>query len=137
MFVTVFMGLLNIKTGEFCYVNAEHNRPLLRCGTAGFSYLPKADTCMMAVMEGLTFPVRKLQLNSGDCLFLYTDGVTEAMNPEGELFSDKKLETLLGTVPPDMETKDILTLVSQAVKAHAGSAEQSDDVTMLGLLYKG
>ena len=137
MFVTVFMGLLNIKTGEFCYVNAGHNRPLLRCGTAGVSFLPKTDTCMMAAMDGLTFPVRKLQMNPGDFLFLYTDGVTEAMDPEGNLFSDKKLETLLGTVPPDMETKDVLTLVSQAVKAHAGSAEQSDDVTMLGLLYKG
>ena len=137
MFVTVFMGLLNIKTGEFCYVNAGHNRPLLRQGKTGFSYLPKADTCMMGLMEGLEFPVRKLQLNPGDCLFLYTDGVTEAMDPEGNLFTDGKLKDLLGTVPAEMEIKDILALVSRAVKAHAGSAEQSDDVTMLGLLYKG
>ena len=92
---------------------------------------------MMGLMEGLEFPVRKLQLNPGDCLFLYTDGVTEAMDPEGNLFTDGKLKDLLGTVPAEMETKDILALVSRAVKAHAGSAEQSDDVTMLGLLYKG
>ena len=137
MFVTVFMGLLNIRSGEFCYVNAGHNRPLLRCGTDGFAWLPKADTCMIGIMEGLEFPVRKLQLNPGDCLFLYTDGVTEAMDPEGNLFTDGKLKDLLGTVPGEMETKDILTLVSQAVKAHEGEAEQSDDVTMLGLLYKG
>ena len=137
MFVTVFMGLLNIKTGEFRYVNAGHNRPLLRCGANGFDWLPKADTCMIGIMEGLEFPVRKLQLNPGDCLFLYTDGVTEAMDPGGNLFTEGKLKDLLGTDPGEMETKDILALVSQAVKAHAGEAEQSDDVTMLGLLYKG
>ena len=137
MFVTVFMGLLNIRSGEFCYVNAGHNRPLLRCGTDGFAWLPKADTCMIGIMEGLEFPVRKLQLNPGDCLFLYTDGVTEAMDPEGNLFTEGKLKDLLGTVPGEMVTKDILALVSQAVKDHAGEAEQSDDVTMLGLLYKG
>ena len=137
MFVTVFMGLLDIRSGEFSYVNAGHNHPLLRSGATGFSYLPKADTCMMGIMEGLEFPVRKLQLNPGDCLFLYTDGVTEAMDPEGNLFTDKKLKDLLGTVPADREAKDILALVSRAVKAHAGEAEQSDDMTMLGLLYQG
>ena len=137
MFVTVFMGILNIRSGEFCYANAGHNRPLLRHGKNGFSWLPKADTCMMGLMEGMDFPVRKLQLNPGDGLFLYTDGVTEAMDEEGRLFSDEKLENLLGTVPADAEAKDILTLVSEAVKGHAGNAEQSDDVTMLGLIYKG
>ncbi|MBO5992983.1 MAG: PP2C family protein-serine/threonine phosphatase, partial [Acidaminococcaceae bacterium] len=137
MFVTVFMGLLNIRSGEFCYVNAGHNRPLLRFCETGFTYLPKADTCMMGLMEGMEFPVRKLQMNPGDCLFLYTDGVTEAMDPEGNLFTDGKLKDLLGTVPADMEVKDIMALVSEAVKVHAGDAEQSDDVTMLGLMYKG
>ena len=92
---------------------------------------------MTGMMEGLEFPVRKLRLNPGDCLFLYTDGVTEAMDPEDNLFTDKKLKDLLGTVPAHMETKEILALVSRAVKAHAGEAEQPDDVTMLGLLYKG
>ena len=137
MFVTVFMGILNIRSGEFCYANAGHNRPLLRHGKNGFAWLPKADTCMMGLMEGMDFPVRRLQLNPGDGLFLYTDGVTEAMDEEGRLFSDEKLENLLGTVPADAEAKDILTLVSEAVKGHAGNAEQSDDVTMLGLIYKG
>ena len=92
---------------------------------------------MIGIMEGLEFPVRKLQLNPGDCLFLYTDGVTEAMDEEGKLFSEEKLKTVLDAVPADSETKDILTAVSEAVKTHAGNAEQSDDVTMLGLMYKG
>lgn len=92
---------------------------------------------MMGLMEGMDFPVRKLQLDPGDCLFLYTDGVTEAMDEGGSLFSNDKLEALLGTVPDDAEAKDILAMVSEAVKAHAGNAEQSDDVTMLGLIYKG
>jgi sigma-B regulation protein RsbU (phosphoserine phosphatase) len=59
------------------------------------------------------------------------------MDPGVNLFTEGKLKYLLGTDPGEMETKDILDLVSQAVKAHAGEAEQSDDVTMLGLLYKG
>jgi sigma-B regulation protein RsbU (phosphoserine phosphatase) len=92
---------------------------------------------MMGLMEGMDFPVRKLQLDPGDCLFLYTDGVTEAMDEDGKLFSNEKLKALLGTVPDDAEAKDILATVSEAVKAHAGNAEQSDDVTMLGLIYKG
>jgi sigma-B regulation protein RsbU (phosphoserine phosphatase) len=137
MFVTVFMGLLDIRSGEFCYVNAGHNRPMLRRGTAGFTSLPKADTCMMGLMEGLEFPVRRLQLNQGDCLFLYTDGVTEAMDEEGKLFSEEKLITVLDAAPAEAEAQDILRLVSEEVKAHAGNAEQSDDVTMLGLIYKG
>ena len=137
MFVTVFTGILNIRSGEFCYANAGHNRPLLRHGKSDFAWLPKADACVMGLMEGMDFPVRKLQLEPGDCLFLYTDGVTEAMAEDGSLFSNEKLEALLGTVPSDAEAKDILALVSEAVKTHAGDAEQSDDVTMLGLVYKG
>jgi len=137
MFVTVFMGLLDIRSGEFCYVNAGHNRPMLRRGATGFTSLPKADTCMIGMMEGLEFPVRRLQLNQGDCLFLYTDGVTEAMDKEGRLFSEEKLITVLDAVPADAEPQDILKAVAEEVKAHAGNAEQSDDVTMLGLVYKG
>ena len=137
MFVTVFMGLLDIRSGEFWYVNAGHNRPMLRRGATSFTSLPKADTCMMGLMDGMDFPVRRLQMNQGDCLFLYTDGVTEAMDEEGKLFSEEKLKTVLDAVPADSETKDILTAVSEAVKTHTGNAEQSDDVTMLGLMYKG
>ena len=137
MFVTVFTGILNIRSGEFCYANAGHNRPLLRHGKSGFTWLPKADTCMMGLMEGMDFPIRKLQLDLGDCLFLYTDGVTEAMDEDGNLFTNEKLEALLGTMPADAEAKDILAMVSEAVKTHAGNAEQSDDVTMLGLIFKG
>jgi sigma-B regulation protein RsbU (phosphoserine phosphatase) len=137
MFVTVFMGLLDIRSGEFCYVNAGHNRPMLRQGASGFTSLPRADTCMIGMIEELEFPVRRLQLNQGDCLFLYTDGVTEAMDEEGRLFSEEKLITVLDAAPADAEPQDILKAVSEEVKAHAGNAEQSDDVTMLGLVYKG
>jgi len=138
MFVTVFTGLLDIRTGEFRYVNAGHNAPLLRHGADGrFAYLPKADNCFMGIMEGMEYQANTLKLAPGDCLYLYTDGVTEAMNEKEELFTNEKLRSVLGTVSREAAVKDILTLVSAEVKAHAGSAEQSDDVTMLGLVYHG
>lgn len=136
MFVTVFMGVLDTKTGEFIYVNAGHNPPLLRCGETGCSeYLPPAESCMLGVMEDMSFVSRRLILAPGDLLFLYTDGVTEAMDREQELFSKERLQKTLDDAPKQASPEEILATVQAAVKAHTGSAEQSDDITMMGLRY--
>ena len=136
MFVTVFTGVLDVGTGEFVYVNAGHNPPLVRRnGTVDF--LPTAQSPMLGVMEGLHFPVERLTLSPGDMLFLYTDGVTEAMNEKREIFTGERLHAALSAQPMEKTAEEILAAVRGAVDAHANGAEPSDDVTMLGLVYKG
>ena len=136
MFVTVFTGVLDVGTGEFVYVNAGHNPPLVRRnGTVDF--LPTAQSPMLGVMEGLHFPVERLTLSPGDMLFLYTDGVTEAMNEKREIFTGERLHAALSAQPTEQTAEEILAAVRGAVDAHANGAEPSDDVTMLGLIYKG
>ena len=136
MFVTVFTGVLDVGTGEFVYVNAGHNPPLVRRnGTVDF--LPTAQSPMLGVMEGLHFPVERLTLSPGDMLFLYTDGVTEAMNEKREIFTGERLHAALSAQPTEKTAEEILAAVRGAVDAHANGAEPSDDVTMLGLIYKG
>ena len=136
MFVTVFAGVLDVESGEFVYVNAGHNPPLVhKNGTVGF--LPMAKSPMLGVMGGMNFPVERLTLASGDMLFLYTDGVTEAMNEKKELFGEKRLQETLAEQPKERTAAEILAAVRGAVEKHANGAEPSDDVTMLGLVYKG
>lgn len=136
MFVTVFMGMLNTRTGEFIYANGGHNPPILRRGDAGIcEYLPPAEGCMLGVMEDVSFANERLTLKSGDMLFLYTDGITEAMNQEQDIFGKQRLLEVLQNAPKGAASEDVLAAVAAAVKIHAGGAEQSDDITMLGLKY--
>ena len=136
MFVTAFTGVLDVVTGEFVYVNAGHNPPLVR-RNGDISFLPMANSPMLGVMEGMAFPAERLTLNPGDMLFLYTDGVTEAMNEKRELFSEERLYKTLSSQPKEMASSEILAAVKHAVEVHTDSAEPSDDVTMLGLVYNG
>lgn len=136
MFVTVFTGVLDVESGEFVYVNAGHNPPLLRRNDA-FEFLPTAKSPMLGVMEGMDFPEEKITFAPGDMLFLYTDGVTEAMNGEKELFGASRLQETLSQLSGAGTAEKILTAVRGAVDDHANGAEPSDDVTMLGLIFKG
>ena len=134
--MTAFTGVLDVVTGEFVYVNAGHNPPLVR-RNGDISFLPMAKSPMLGVMKGMAFPAERLTLNPGDMLFLYTDGVTEAMNEKRELFSEERLYETLSSQPKEMTSSEILAAVKHAVEVHTDSAEPSDDVTMLGLVYNG
>ena len=92
---------------------------------------------MLGVMKGMAFPAERLTLNPGDMLFLYTDGVTEAMNEKRELFSEERLYETLSSQPKEMTSSEILAAVKHAVEVHTDNADPSDDVTMLGLVYNG
>ena len=136
MFVTMFTGVLDVGTGEFVYVNAGHNPQMVRRG-GKFEFLPIAKGPMLGVMEGMEFPAERLTLSPGDMIFLYTDGVTEAMNEDGALFTGERLHATLSAQPTEKAAEEILAAVRRAVEAHADGAEPSDDITMLGLVYKG
>ncbi len=140
MFVTVFLGMLDLKTGVFTYVNGGHNPPLIGRRNEGkreFEYLSLNKSCVLGMMEKRSFSQLELTLAPGDMLFFYTDGVTEAMNPEAELYSEERLKARLDSIEAGCSAEQVLNLVREDLSAYAGDAEQSDDITMLGLIYKG
>ncbi len=138
MFVTVFFGVLDLSTGEFSYVNAGHNPPLVRHKKDGeFIYIRnEKKNRIIGVSKKSKYQEHHLNLASGDMLFFYTDGVTEAMNEQRELFNENRLKSALDLIKEDSCANDILSTVHEAVKQYVGNAEQSDDMTMLGLIYK-
>ena len=138
MFVTVFYGVLNLKTGEFVYVNAGHNPPMVRYQKDGeFSFIHnEKKNPIIGVKRKIKYQEYRLTLSPGDMIFFYTDGITEAMNNKRELFNEKRLKSALDNMAFDCKAKDILSTVYKSVRDHVGDAEQSDDMTMLGLVYK-
>ncbi|MBQ8698513.1 MAG: serine/threonine-protein phosphatase, partial [Schwartzia sp.] len=139
MFVTVFFGVLDLESGAFSYVNAGHNPPLVLRGDGKASYImPEGRPGKpLGVMEDLSYHQCALTLAPGDMVFLYTDGVTEAVDESSELYGEERLQDALSRTAGDAPAKDVLAAVGAAVKNHAGNAEQADDITMLGLRYRG
>ncbi|MBR3624221.1 MAG: SpoIIE family protein phosphatase [Selenomonadaceae bacterium] len=136
MFVTVFFGVLDLTTGEFAYVNGGHNPPLV-CRNGKFDYLPtEKQNTVLGLFDSETYQECCLTFAPGDMIFLYTDGVTEAMNEARELYSEARLQRTLNE-QSGKNIKDILTAVRENVSIYAGNAEQSDDITMLGLKFNG
>ncbi|GLB30745.1 hypothetical protein LAD12857_26680 [Lacrimispora amygdalina] len=137
MFVTAWLGILTLSTGDLVYVNAGHNPPLIKTGGRGeFSWLDQRTGFVLAGMDGLTYDQAKLKLIPGDQVFLYTDGVTEAHDTGNELYGEIRLKSRLekwGEFPPG----DQISAVWEDVQAFKGKAEQFDDITMLALCYKG
>lgn len=132
MFVTCFVGMLDIPSGRFTFANAGHNAPLL-CRAAGdYEWLRTKPGFVLAGLDGMKFENNETELHPGDRLFLYTDGVTEALNPAEELYGDDRLQQTLNR--PDIKNQAIEGVI-QAVKDDIGvfaqGAEQADDITML------
>ena len=136
MFVTAFMGILNILTGEFSFVNAGHNFPLLRRAGKAYDWLKSPVKLVLAYTPDTRYADSTLRLEPNDMLLLYTDGVTEATDMEGNLFENERLVSLLNDKQASRPSL-LLADVMQAVNSFAGDAPQFDDITMLGLLYQG
>jgi sigma-B regulation protein RsbU (phosphoserine phosphatase) len=136
MFVTAFMGILDIRTGQFVYANAGHNPPLIKRRGRGFELLD-VDPCMvLAGLEDMRFTRSETVIDEGDMLYLYTDGVTEAMDPGMSLFGEKRLlEAADGYCESDLA--DMLAKIKREIDLFADGAEQADDITMLALKYNG
>ena len=136
LFVTVFMGMLELKTGEFIYVNGGHNAPLV-CSNDKFEYLDVGKSCMLGIDEDVPFTQKKIKLSAGDRIFLYTDGVTEAMNVAGEILGETYLREVLNGEDKSEPLEILLENIRKAIKIYVGDAEQSDDITMLALKWNG
>ena len=136
MFVTVFFGVLDLKSGDFAYVNGGHNPPLI-CHDGKFEYLrTEKKSTMLGFFESTVYYEYHLTLAPGDVLFLYTDGVTEAMNEDGAMYSEERLRETLNA-QGEKTAKELLAAVQKDVSEYAGKAEQSDDITMLGVIFRG
>ena len=135
MFITAFEGVLDLVTGEFRFVNAGHELPFIaKRGEVFVPYKTRAGF-ILAGMEGIRYKAGVMQLEPGDKLFQYSDGVPEAINTAEELYGMQRLENVLGTVS-DKTPEEILPAVKADLDAFVGEAAQFDDITMLCLEYK-
>src|SRR5215813_8797285 len=135
MFVTLFCAILNIRTGQVDYSNGGHNLPYY-LHQRGVSPLENLGGRVLGLVEQTLYASERMVLAPGEALLLYTDGVTEAMNPSETLYSDQRLEQFLGTHRGSAPRQIIGDLIGD-VKQFAGGAPQSDDITVLALLYFG
>ena len=135
MFVTAFLGYLDIPSGKLTFVNAGHNPPLL-CADGSYEWLRTRPNIMLAVMEDVSYEQHEVVLRPGGELFLYTDGVTEAANKEYEMFGEARL---IGTVNEylDLPVREFTVTMKQEIDGFADGEEQTDDITMLTLRYNG
>jgi sigma-B regulation protein RsbU (phosphoserine phosphatase) len=136
MFVTLYLGILNLRDGTLQTTNAGHNPPLLKRRDGQFEWLTTQDGPLVGPMPGIAFKESTIHLEPGDELFLYTDGVTEADNRQRELFGKDRLKTILDKSRAG-SVVDRLGEVMNAVRTFAGDVPQADDITMLGLRYHG
>jgi len=136
MFVTIFCGVLHTITGEILYTNGGHNPPLIMKKDGNIEWLNGEGNLMVGIMDDASYITEKLLLEPGDCLFLYTDGVTEAMNDKNELFSDNRLKDGLHKLH-GKSIQEIIGGTQQEIHRFARGVPQSDDITMMIIEYKG
>ena len=136
MFVTVWLGILEISSGKIVCANAGHEFPAIRRNGGSFELYKDKHGFVLGGMEGIRYREYELQLEKGDRLFLYTDGVPEATDSNKKLFGTDRMLDALNT-RPDGSPQELLQLVRTAVDAFVQEAEQFDDLTMLCLEYKG
>ena len=136
MFVTLFVGVLDLPTGRLRYCNAGHDAPILASDTT-IKMLPVDSNIPIGVMKDWQFSAQEITIEDHSTIFLYTDGLTEAENIDHQLFGEERMmqvmETLKSKERPN--PKNIITAMSDAVHEFVGEAQQSDDLTLLGIQY--
>ena len=138
MFVTAFIGVLDLETGEFIFVNAGHNPPVVYHAEENHcDFLDVKKNFVLGPMDGMPFAEQKISLKRGDLLFLYTDGVTEALNIAEEEYLPDRLINFMNSTDCAADLKTLLKNVREDLSKHVGEAEQSDDITMFALRFKG
>ena len=129
LFVTCWLGCVNIATGQMKFANAAHNPPVLYDGDS-YKFWEQKSGIRLAAMEGSKYVQHEIQLKKGSRLFIYTDGVTEAQNKDGALFGEQLLLGALAKTAA-LSSKETVMLVNKEVERFAGGADQADDITVL------
>ena len=136
MFVTVWIGILEISTGKLSAANAGHEYPALKKAGSGFAIFKDKHSFVLGGQEGMKYKEYEIRLEPGDKLFVYTDGVPEAQDPDGNMFQMERMINALNE-DPDASPEQILGNVRGSIGRFVREAEQFDDLTMLCLEYKG
>ncbi len=136
LFVTVWAAIIEISTGKGIAVNAGHEHPALRRGDGLFEMIEYEHDLALAVMDGTSYEEREFQLDPGDCIFVYTDGVPEAQNAEHMLFDMDRILVALNQEPM-AEPETLIENVTKGINTFVAGAEQFDDITMLCFRYDG
>ncbi|HXJ40370.1 MAG TPA: SpoIIE family protein phosphatase [Bryobacteraceae bacterium] len=136
IFVTLCYGILDIATGDLDYATAGHHGPIVSSPQGAVRHAEASRNLFAGMYEGLHYTGNKLKLEPGDALVLYTDGVTEAFNAEGRMFGSGQLDEAIHA-RREARASEIVQHVFREVKEFAGSAQQSDDITVLALRYSG
>lgn len=135
MFVTVWLGILQLSTGTLVAANAGHEYPVLKKADGSFELVKDRHGFVLAGMENTRYRQYELQISAGDVLFLYTDGVPEATDADNQMFGNQRMLDALNRCP-SCHPHDLLTGVKHAIDAFVGEAQQFDDITMLALEMK-
>jgi sigma-B regulation protein RsbU (phosphoserine phosphatase) len=135
-FVTVFYGVLNIHTGEVQFSNGGHNLPYHVRATGEVEQLPMTDGALLGKIPHMDFETKRLHLAKGDSLFVYTDGVSEAMDSDMNQYQEERLESYLRSAGGSA-IQDIVKGTITDIRRHTREAAQSDDITVLTLRYMG
>jgi len=136
LFVTVWFAIIEISTGKGLAANAGHEHPVLRRKDGSFELVKYRHSPAVATMPGINFKEHEFKLEPGDCLYVYTDGVTEATRSDNELFGTDRMTASLNK-NPDANPKTMLETVRADIDEFVGDAPQFDDITMLGFKYMG
>ena len=135
MFVTAWMGIIDIRTGRMEFANAGHNPPLVKRADGVFEYLKTRPGFVLGGMDGVRYRAGELTLSAGDRLFLYTDGVPEATNAENQLYGEDRLLAFMNN-NLDVEATQLLPRLKTDIDKFVGEAPQFDDITTLIFDYK-
>ena len=136
MFVTVWLGILDLKSGMMRCCNAGHEYPAVLQAGGNYSLLTDEHGMALGVFDGNPMTEYEIRMRPGDRIFVYTDGVTEAANEKKEQYRTGRVLEQLNRLK-DSDQKTLLEGMLQDIRNFAGAAEQFDDITMLGLTYKG
>ncbi|MBR2545983.1 MAG: serine/threonine-protein phosphatase [Erysipelotrichaceae bacterium] len=136
MFVTAWVGILELSTGKLIAANGGHEYPVIKYPNGEFEMLKDRHGLVLGAMDGMKYHEYELDMKPGSCLFVYTDGVPEATDANEELFGYKRMLAALNS-DPDTEPESVLKRVRKGVDDFVLDAEQFDDLTMLCVLYKG
>ncbi len=136
MFVTVWLGILEISTGRLVAANAGHEYPVIKSSDGDFELLKDKHGFVVGGLEGMKYSEYELQMQAGSKLFVYTDGVPEAVDRMNNMFGTERMLAALNE-DPEADPEDILAHVRGAVDRFADQTEQSDDLTMLCITYNG
>lgn len=134
-FVTTFLGIIKLSTGEITYSDGGHNRPYLKRVGQPAQMLPRGGGIALGVMPEAVFKRATLKLERGDTLFLYTDGVTEAIAADESFYSEHRLENLLTNIPDNSSAEHWINTVVEDVATFSKGHVQADDITVLALRY--